>query len=484
MNSTRMPPHNLEAEAAVLSSVILDASGAKLDEVRAILPVQAFYADAHNRIFDAVCEIADQGEKVDIVTVAQRLRDSGRDKQVGGIPYLAQLTDATPAVANVAEHARIVREHYRVRQAITVAQKRAAEGYASVAKDSQSVQKWLEEWEAEVADLTHVHEQRMLVPLADVLDETKSMLQAIRQGGAAGVPTGFTAVDSQTTGLHDGDLYIVAGRPGMGKTSYGLGVADRIADAGYAVPVFSLEMPRVQVGMRLVAMDARLNLKTLREGKLSNAEQIKLDLSLKALRGRPIFVDDSAVITPLEIKARVKRLQREIAAGKHPAVTKRRIGAVAIDYLQLVHPSRPSHSREQDVASIGRELKQLAKQLGVPVIALCQLNREVEKRTDKKPQLSDLRESGAIEQEADAIFFIYRPSYYDRTNDPALRGWAEIMVAKQRNGPTGTVKVAFKEDCTRFDNLQPGDVGVYEPTEPAWYDRDGNDGFDDQFEEG
>lgn len=478
MNGTRIPPHNVDAEAAVLSAVMLDTSGSKLDEVRAIVSSQTFYAEAHKRIFDAICEIADQGEKVDVVTVAQRLRATGRDKHVGGIQYLAQITDATPAIANVAEHARILREHFRVRQAIALAQKRAAEGY-STPTDAQSVQKWLEDWEAELAELTHVNEQRMLVPLVDVLDETRSVLHSIRHGGAAGVPSGFTLVDAQTTGLHDGDLYIVAGRPGMGKSGYGLSIAARIADAGYAVAIFSLEMPRVQLGMRLLAMDARVNLKTLREGKLSYTEQTQLDLSLKALRDSPLFLDDSAIITSLEIKARVKKLQRELDAGKHPGATQRRIGAVVVDYLQLVRPTRESHSREQEVASIGRDLKQLAKTLGVPVIALCQLNREVEKRTDKRPQLSDLRESGAIEQEADAIFFIYRPSYYDRTNDPALKGWAEIIVAKQRNGPTGTVKVAFREDCTRFDNLEPGDVGVYEPTQASWYER--NDDVDDQF---
>lgn len=688
------PPHNLEAEAAVLSAVLLDASGARLDEVRSVLGAQAFYARPNGLVFQAACDLVDQGEKIDIVTLLQRLRDQKRDQQVGGAAYLMQLADATPAVANVVEHANIVREHYRVRQAIALGQRRIAEGYTDLAKDPRSVQAWLEAYESDVADLAHVYEQRKLVSLSQVLDETKGTLVAIRQGGAAGVPTGFAAVDAQTTGLHNGDFYIVAGRPGSGKTAYGLGVAERVAGAGHGVAMFSVEMPRVQLGMRLLAMDARVNLKALREGKVSNAEQLKLDMSLQVLHSLPLFIDDSAVVTPLEIKARVKRLQREIAGGKHPSVTTGRVGAVLVDYLQLVRPARETHSREQDVASIGRELKQLAKSLGVPVIALCQLNREVEKRVDKRPMLSDLREclagetlvydpqngallridslrrgtwvltlntktlklepahcervvktgrrktvrvttrtgrtirltpshpvftldgwkpigkleageafavtrasknrptkvrdrlplqvayaveatrrllgvsqqtlgyrfqhkrigrqdltrvarelqkeslrqgisadtcgaflrlaqsdvlwdtvrsiepggwtdvydlvvpknhcfvandivvhnSGALEQEADAVLFLYRPAYYDRTNDPALKGWAEIIVAKQRNGPTGIVRVAFKEDCTRFDNLQPGDAGVYDAVQTSWLEP--TDDFDDQFEQG
>lgn len=462
MTEPRMPPHNLYAEAAVLSAVMLDASGAKLDDLRSVIQPPAFYSRANGLIFEAICELADRGDKVDPITILQLLREQKKDGQVGGASYVAQLIDATPAVANVQDHARILREHWRVRQAISLAQRVAAEGYTSIGANAEGVQKWLEGCEVAIADLVHVHEARALVPISVVLDETTVQLDAIKSGGAAGVPTGFKEVDAQTTGLHDGDFYIVAARPGMGKSAYALGMAHRVALAGYAVPFFSLEMPRVQLGTRLVAMDARIDLQRMRERTFPSAERFKADTSIKALRNLPLFIDDSAVLTPLDVKARVKRLLREIAGGKHPGVTTGRIGAVFIDYLQLMRPARETYSREQDVASIGRDLKSLAKILGVPVIALCQLNREVEKRQDKRPQLSDLRESGGLEQEADAVFFIYRPSYYDKGKDAALKGWAEIITAKQRNGPTGSSRVAFREDCTRFDDLQPGDVGVYD----------------------
>lgn len=476
MTSREMPPHNLDAEAAVLSAVILDHGGALLDDVRAVIEPTAFYSRANGLIFDAVCTLADRGDKVDPVTILQLLRDQNRDAQVGGSPYLAQILDATPAMGNVAEHARIIREHHRLRAAITLAQRRAASGYSDVGVDPESVQRWLEEYEAEVAELVHVHESRKLLPLGDVMDETAALLDAIKSGGAAGVPTGFTEVDAQTTGLHSGDFYLIAARPGMGKSAYALSMAERIAGAGYAVPFFSLEMPRVQLGTRLVAMHARVDLQSMRKDTFSTANRALADASMMALRDLPLFIDDSSVLTPLDIKARVKRLQREIAGGKYPSVTMGRIGCVFVDYLQLLRPSRQTYSREQDVASLGRDFKMLAKQIGVPVIALCQLNREVEKRTDKRPMLSDLRESGALEQEADAVTFIYRPSYYDRGKDAALRGWAEIICAKQRNGPTGITRVAFREDCTRFDNLQPGDVGVYDTqvTRP-WNETDDDD---------
>lgn len=477
---TAVPPHSLEAEAAVLSAALIDPGGARFDELRSIVPSgEIFYTRANRLIWDALCILVDKGAVVDPVTLLQQLRDQGRDRDVGGSSYIAQILDATPYVSNAVEHALIVRENYRLRQAIALAQTKVSEGYSSVPKDPASVQKWLEDYEAEIAALAHVHEQRMLVPISDVMQETQQLFSAIQSGGAAGISTGFTAVDSQTTGMHDGDFVIIAARPGMGKTSYALSIAARMGANGYAVPIFSLEMPRVQLGMRFVAMDARVDLKALREGKISTSEQHKIGITMGALRDLPIFIDDSAVLSPLEIKARVKRLQREIAAGMHAkTVTKNRIGAVMIDYLQLMRPTRETHSREQDIASIGRELKQISKQLGVPVIALAQLNRDVEKRPNKKPQLSDLRESGALEQETDTVMFIYRPAYYDKGNDPALKGWAEIIVAKQRNGPTGTVKVAFKESCTRFDNLQPGDMGVYNPVKPSWHEAK-NDDFDD-----
>lgn len=481
-NGGRMPPHSLDVEAAVLSAVFLDATGARLDEVRTVVRPETFYSRAHGIIFEAVCALADRGGQIDVVTVLQMLRDQGRAEQVGGAAYLAQLVDATPAIANVQEHARILREHHRVRQTVHLAQRIAAEGYSTIGTDPAGVQKWLEGCEASIADLVHVHEERTLAPMPVVMDETAAMLDAIKSGGAAGVPSGFTEVDAQTSGLHDGDFYIIAARPGMGKSAYALSMAARMAAAGYAVPFFSIEMPRVQLGARLVAMDARVDLKRMREQSFPPSERQKADASMKLLRDLPLFIDDSAVLTPLDIKARVKRIQREVAGGKHPNVTTGRIGAAFIDYLQLVRPTRDTHSREQDVASIGRDLKILSKVLGIPIIALCQLNREVEKRVEKRPQLSDLRESGAIEQEADAIQFIYRPSYYDRGKnpDPALKGWAEIIVAKQRNGPTGTRRVAFREDCTRFDNLQPGDVGIYDDKD-AEVRRDWHS--DDDFEE-
>ena len=465
----RVPPHDLDAEAAVLSAVLLDRDA--LDRVLELLKPDHFYSDANGKIFEACQALALASTPIDIVNVASWLRDREVLAQIGGAGYLAQLSDATPAVAHIIAHAAIVYEKWRVRQLIAQCQRIAAEGYGDVGV----VQDFIDGAEQAVYDLARTDSKSSAQPLAQVLKAAFEQISKAAERGdrITGVSTGYEKLDAKTAGLHDGDLLIVAARPGMGKTSFVLNLAVNVAsprtvttpgpgeeddspggdrhEPGYGVAVFSLEMPREQLATRMVCSEGRVDVGKLRQGYLQPDDWRRLTEAASYLSSLPIWIDDTPAISMLELRAKVRRIQAEYARiGK--------LGLVVIDYLQLMKGRDGVNSREQEISEISRGMKQLAKELRVPVIALSQLNRAVETRNtkDKRPQLSDLRESGAIEQDADTIIFIYRDEYYNAETTNA-KGIAELIIAKQRNGPTGKVFTRFTSSCTRFDNLQPGD---------------------------
>ena len=471
----RVPPNDLDAEAAVLSAILLEASA--FDEVQDVLKADHFYADANRRVYEAVLDLQNIGRPVDVVSVAGYLRDRGRLEQIGGTPYLAQLVDATPAVAHIGAHARVVREKWRLRQLIATCQRFTAEGYA-VPPDTQ---KFIDSAEQAIFDIARTNEGSVVEPVRDAVVRAFKLLEEAerRGGGITGISTGFTRLDRQVSGLHAGDLYIIAARPGMGKTSFVLNLALNVAqtraekdnssgeeyfeapaeEPGHGVLFCSLEMPKEQLAARLLASEAQVDMSNIRSGRMSREDWSRMTDAASRLARLPLWLDDTPALTLLDLRAKIRRLQAEVSRKDGPLRAKG-LGLVAIDYLQLMQGRKDAGSREQEISELSRGLKQLAKEMRVPVIALSQLNRAVETRTakDKRPQLSDLRESGAIEQDADTIMFIYRDEYYFK--DSEAKNVAEIIVAKQRNGPTGTVLTKFTSAFTRFDNLEAEEFEV------------------------
>jgi replicative DNA helicase len=471
----RVPPHDLGAEAAVLSAILLERGA--LDKVLELLKAEHFYSEANRRIYEASIELFEKGTPIDFVSVAGWLRDRDRITQVGGSAYLAQLVDAVPSVANVEIYARMVREKWRVRELISTCQRISAEGYGDVGE----VQGFVDRAEQSVYDIARAPETSSVQPLEPIIHSVFEKITEIARRGdrITGVASGFERLDGMTAGLHEGELTVVAARPGMGKTSFVLNIAVNVAsphtivpaetdvdDAGGAeareepgvgVVVFSLEMPREQLASRMVCAEGRVDVGKMRQGFLQDRDWNNLTQAASFLYKLPIWIDDTPSLGVLELRAKVRRLKAEYDRPAADAGRGRRLGLVIVDYMQLMHGSARAASREQEISEISRGLKQLSKELSVPVIALSQLNRAVETRgtKDKRPQLSDLRESGAIEQDADNIVFIYRDDYYEQDSDK--RGLAELIVAKQRNGPTGRVKVRFNAAFTRFDNLAAGE---------------------------
>jgi replicative DNA helicase len=438
------------------------------DRVSEFLHPEHFYSGANQRVYEAVLALQNESRPVDVVTVASWLRDRGLLAQIGGTPYLAQLTDAIPTIAHVEAHGRVVKEKWRLRRVIATCQDFAAVGYG----DCGDVQGFIDQAEQAIFDLARQPDATSLVPLKTAIHGAFGILSeaAKRGGGITGLATGFPDLDKMTAGLHPGDLYIVAARPGMGKTAFVLNLAAQLAEPrrvalegsldpveqyGNGVVFFSLEMPREQLASRLLASDARVDVSKIRSGNIGKDDWINLTESASKLGHLPLWLDDTPAISLLEVRARVRRLQAEIGRRGSDGPKANRLGLVVIDYLQLMTGRVGVHSREQEISELSRGLKQLAKEMGLAVIALSQLNRSVETRTtkDKRPQLSDLRESGAIEQDADTIIFIYRDDYYN--TDSTVPDTAELIVAKQRNGPTGKFLLRFNKACTRFENRAP-----------------------------
>jgi len=448
--------YNLDAEGAVLSTMLLDSG--RYGEVAQLLPEEAFWSEANKWVYRGVAELTNAGERVDIVTVAQWLHGHGKLVVAGGTPYLNQLTDATPAVANVLTHARIVHDLWRLRLARARARELLAEIDTGEAfRSADDTQALLERAEVSFGRITHQSATSPVVLLREhMLDANQQMQEAVARGSAVrGATTGYPALDAKLSGLQETNLYIVAGRPSMGKTALVLNMLARTAAAGEGAALFSAEMPGDQLALRMIASEARIDFSLLLNPiRLQASDWNGVAAAIAALEHIPLWIDETAVITVPQIRARVRRLKAEIAAGKHP-VKCGHLRVVAVDYLQLLASAseKKGQTREQDIADISRGLKSLAKEEDVAVIALSQLNRKVEERPDKRPQLADLRESGAIEQDADVVMFLFRPEYYLKQPDPALEGFVEVGIAKQRNGALGTVKLAFQKKTMRFDTL-------------------------------
>jgi replicative DNA helicase len=470
MGDQQPPPVDLDAEASVLAESMSDDSGVVFDEMRELLVVSDFYSESNKVIYESLCELREAGQPIDLVSVSRRLRDKGKFNPA----YFEQISMATPAALNVRAHANSVKDKSRLRQAI--AQFTTLRALAYTDHGAAGVQEFLEKAEGELSAIAHSNAGGKLGPLQELmLDVTNAAHAAKERGGdIIGVPTGFIDLDKETSGLHAGEFRIIAARPGIGKTALLLDEAVRVARKGYAVAFFSLEMPRMQLGYRMVSSAGRLPSKGMRAGRLEPDEWKKFSDTVENLRKLPVWIDDTAELTLAQMRARVRRLQAEIMAGKHPNVTQNRIGAVYVDYLQLLlSPERGNKyaTRENIVGSISRGLKILAKELDIPMTAAAQLNREVEKRSSKRPQLSDLRESGSMEQDADTVIFIYRDEYYFA--DSPDKGVAELSIAKQRNGATGTTKLSFTAEFTRFDNLATGQGyvdGIYPDNDPGFID--------------
>ena len=435
----RVPPQNLEAEQSVLGGILLDNQG--LNAVLEIITARDFYSEAHRQIFEAAHNLSERGEPIDLITLSNALKDQKRLDKVGGAAYLAGLVDNVPSAANIRHYAKIVKEKAILRSLINTATEILGKTYETGA-DIDTV---LDEAEQAIFAISEKKIRQAFFPLKEIVKDSFRTIEDLysRKELVTGVPTGFDKVDDLTSGLQKADLIIIAGRPSMGKTAFALNIAQHVAmHTATPVCIFSLEMAKEQIAMRMLAATAKVDSQRIRKGFLGEMDWPKLTTAADSLSEAPIFIDDTAAITVLEMKAKARRLKAEHG-----------LGLVIIDYLQLMRSGATKDSREQEISEISRSLKALAKELSVPVIALSQLNRQVEVRTNRRPQMADLRESGAIEQDADVIAFIYRDEVYNKAEDNPEKGIAEIIIAKQRNGPTGTVKLAFLEKFTSFENL-------------------------------
>ncbi|HEY0003894.1 MAG TPA: replicative DNA helicase [Pyrinomonadaceae bacterium] len=431
-------PNSAETERAILGSVVLD--NGLISQAIELLRPEDFYVPSHRRIFLAMIALFERGSEINPILIGEELRREGSLESVGGFSFITNLTFGLPHFANIAHYAKIVRDKSVLRQLVKAANKITSEALE----------------EEDDADIILDHAEQLIFALADervrqgfshikpVADDILEKVQEMagRSVMLTGLTTGFNEIDTMTSGLQASDLIIIAARPSMGKTSLALTLAQNAAIQGQAVVgVFSLEMSKESLVMRMLCSEGRVDAHRFRSGFLSRDEWARLAQALGTLAETKIFIDDTPGISVLEMRAKARRLAAE----------QKKLDLIIVDYLQLMSGSRRTESRQQEVSQISRELKSLAKELNVPLIALSQLSRAPESRTDHRPQLADLRESGAIEQDADVVAFIYREEQYNRTEENA--GIAEIIVAKQRNGPTGTTKLAFLKEFTRFENM-------------------------------
>jgi replicative DNA helicase len=439
----RLPPQDVDAERSVLGAMLLEE--AAVSEVMALLVPEDFYRAGHAKIFESMVGLYEKNEPVDEVTVAAHLRGIGALETVGGAAFLASLTESTPTAANAQYYARIVRDRSVARRLIQAATSIAGSGY----EGGGDVEILLDQAEARIFEITSKRDQRSFVPLKEVVKDAFKRIEALyeRKEAVTGCPTGFVDLDKLTAGLQPADLIIVAGRPSMGKTALALNMGLNAAvRAKTPVAVFSLEMSKEQLVMRMLCSEARIDGQRMRGGFLKDSDWPRLAKAAGQLAEAPLYIDDTGAISVLEMRAKSRRLQAE-----------KGLGLIIVDYLQLMRGRAASEGREREISEISRGLKALAKELQVPVVALSQLNRSLEQRTDKRPMLSDLRESGAIEQDADVICFVYRDEYYNAESPD--KGIAEVIIGKQRNGPTDTVKMRFFKEYTKFENLEAGAEG-------------------------
>jgi replicative DNA helicase len=448
IDQIKLPPHSVEAEQSVLGGLMLESSA--LDRIADLITDDDFYRREHRLIYRQIVRLSELAKPVDVITVAEALEIAGELDKVGGLPYLGGLAQNVPSAANIRRYGEIVRERSIMRKLAEVGSDIASSAYNPTGRDAAQL---LDEAESKVFEIAEQGSKGkqgfMPMPplLSQVVERIETLYARDNTSDVTGTATGFTDLDRMTSGLQPGDLIIVAGRPSMGKTAFSINIAENVAmDSNLPVAIFSMEMGATQLAMRMLGSVGKLNQHDLRTGRLQDDDWGRLTHALGKLNDAPIHIDESAALSALELRARSRRLHRQNNG----------LGLIVVDYLQLMSSNvgKASENRATEISEISRSLKALAKELHVPVIALSQLNRSLEQRPNKRPVMSDLRESGAIEQDADLILFIYRDEVYN--SDSPDKGKAEIIIGKQRNGPIGKVELAFRGEYTRFDNLAPG----------------------------
>ncbi len=450
--TARVPPQSIEAEQSVLGAILLDKEA--LLKVLEIITPEDFYREAHRKIFLAMTELFERGEEIDIISLKEHLQMKKELDSVGGASYLSSLVAAVPTAANVKHHAKIIREKALMRGLIRA----ATEVIEMVYDEGMPADEMVDRAEKTIFEISDKRTTTTFSSMKDVIKDSFQMIEDLYDSKKAitGVPSGFRDLDELTTGFQPGDLIIVGGRPSMGKTTFALNIAQHVAvEGGEPVAIFSLEMSKRQLAIRMLCSEAMVDANKVRKGFIGKEDWHKLTSAAGKLAEAPVYIDDSSNLSVLEMRAKARRLKLE----------KGGLSLIIVDYLQLMKGRGSFERREQEISDISRSLKALAKELEVPVIALSQLNRAVEQRHDKRPTLADLRESGAIEQDADVILFLYRDEVYNK-NNPESRGKAEVIIAKQRNGPTDTVNLTFLSSCTRFVDYA-SDI-IYEEGEEAF----------------
>ena len=446
IESLRVPPHSIEAEQSVLGGLLLD--NAAWDKIAGTLRDEDFYRYDHRLIFQRIARLIDQAKPADVITVFEALTSLGKADEVGGLVYLNALAQNTPSAANIRRYAEIVRGRAVMRRLVSVGDQISESAFNP---NGREVGQLLDEAEAKVFAIAEegargqqgfVSIQPLLTQVVERIDE---LYHRDNPSDITGVPTGFADLDSKTSGLQAGDLIIVAGRPSMGKTALALNIGEHVAiDQGLPVAVFSMEMGGSQLAMRMLGSVGRLDQHKVRTGRLSDDDWPRLTHAIQKMQDAQLYIDETPALEPMELRGRARRLARQ--CGK--------LGLIIVDYLQLMSASSTGENRATEISEISRSLKALAKELQCPVMALSQLNRSLEQRPNKRPVMSDLRESGAIEQDADLILFIYRDEVYNP--DSQEKGTAEIIIGKQRNGPIGTVRLTFVGEYTKFENFASG----------------------------
>jgi replicative DNA helicase len=448
-SSHKLPPQHIEAEQSILGGILIENEA--INRVMEILDADDFYRDAHRRIFNALINLSERDEPADLITLTNELRKIDQLDSIGGASYLASLIDSVPTAANIEYYARIVKEKAILRKLIQTSTEIVTQSY----EDRGDVEGFLDEAERAIFEISEKRVRPSFYPIREIVKQSFTTIEKLfkKKEAVTGVPSGFKELDRMTAGFQPSDLIIIAGRPSMGKTAFCLDVAEYAA-IGNKIPVaiFSLEMSKEQLVIRMLCSQANVEGTRLRTGYLNESDWPKLTIAAGNLSDAPIYIDDTAALSALELRAKARRLKSEHG-----------LGMVIVDYLQLMRGRARVESRQQEISEISRSLKALAKELTIPVIAVSQLSRKTEERTGNKPQLSDLRESGAIEQDADLILFIYRDEVYNRSEDNPNRGKAEVIIGKQRNGPIGKIDLAFLDKFTTFKDLYRGGTEpVYE----------------------
>jgi replicative DNA helicase len=439
----KLPPHSIEAEQSLIGGLLLDNSA--WDRIGDIVGQSDFYRDDHRRIFAHIRKLIEMARPADVVTVFESIEKSNEVDQTGGMAYLGEIANATPSAANIRRYAEIVHERAVLRKLVTVGDEIAASALNPAGRDAKDL---LDEAERKVFEIAEAGAKttqgfEAITPLlGQVVDRIQQLYERDNPSEITGVPTGFYKLDEMTSGLHPGDMIVVAGRPSMGKTAFALNIAEHVGvEMRLPVAIFSLEMSGPQIAMRMLSSLGRLDQQKTRTGKLSDDDWDKMTVALGKLHDAPIHIDETGAINATDLRARARRLHRQ--CGK--------LGLIVIDYIQLMTSTKDNENRATEISEISRSIKALAKELQVPIIALSQLSRKVEERNDKRPLMSDLRESGAIEQDADIIMMMYRDEYYNKdSKDP---GVAEVNIVKHRNGPTDTVRLTFLGQYTKFENF-------------------------------